>query len=48
MHDYVSLQKWMSHMGCYPEFALLVAEQGSLRPGYIAREFDDYLKRGSI
>lgn len=32
----------------YPEFARLMAAQGSPLPGYVAREFEDYLKCGRL
>lgn len=32
----------------YPEFARLMAQQGSPLPRYVAREFDDYLKCGRL
>lgn len=32
----------------YPAFARLMAEQGSPLPGYVAREFEDYLKCGRL
>jgi hypothetical protein len=32
----------------YPEFARLMALQGSPLPSYVAREFDDYLKCGRL
>lgn len=32
----------------YPEFARLMAVQGSPPPGYVTREFEDYLKCGRL
>jgi hypothetical protein len=32
----------------YPAFAALMAEQGRELPGYVQREFDDYLKCGRL
>jgi hypothetical protein len=32
----------------YPDFARLMALQGSPLPSYVAREFDDYLKCGRL
>jgi hypothetical protein len=32
----------------YPTFVRLMAEQGSPLPGYVAREFEDYLKCGRL
>ncbi len=32
----------------YPEFARLMAEQGSPLPGYVTREFEEYLSCGRL
>jgi ribosomal protein S27E len=33
---------------CYPAFAALMAEQDRELPGYVQREFEDYLKCGRL